>query len=147
MRERDRNDLSRRRFLVQLAARTGFVAGGLSACAVATPIRGRRIEGRIVLPHNELEDQLRDGPVVLVTGEDLPEAILLIRTEEGAYRALGARCTHLGCQVRPGKHVLRCPCHGSVFDLAGTVIRGPARKPLARYTVEGTENHLEIVVE
>ena len=71
----------------------------------------------------------------------------MIRTEEGAYRALGARCTHLGCQVRPGKQVLRCPCHGAVFDLAGTVIRGPAREPLPRYTVDATEENLEIVVQ
>ncbi len=147
MREPDPNDLPRRRFLVQLAAGTGFVACGLSACAAATPLRGRRIEGRIVLPHKELEEKLRDGPVVLVTGEGLPEALLLIRTEKGAYRALGARCTHLGCQVRPGKHVLRCPCHGSIFDLEGTVIRGPAGKPLSRYALEVTENHMEIVVE
>ena len=147
MPERDRNDLPRRRFLVQLAAGTGLVAGGLAACASAIPLRGRRIEGRIVWPHKELEDRLRDGPVLLVTGEGFPEALLLIRTEEGGYRALGARCTHLGCQVRPGKHVLRCPCHGSVFDLAGNVIRGPAAKPLPGYELEVTESHLEIVVE
>ena len=132
---------------MQMAAGAGSVACGLSACAAAAPLRGRRIEGRIVLPHIELQEKLRDGPVVPVTAKGLPEALLVIRTEEGAYRALGARCTHLGCQVRPGKQVLRCPCHGSVFDLAGTVIRGPASKPLPRYTVDATEENLEIVVQ
>lgn len=143
----DRSGLPRRRFLVQLAAGAGSVAGGLSACAVAAPLRGRRIEGRIVLPHIELQEKLRDGPVVPVSAQGLPDAVLVIRTEEGVYRALGARCTHLGCLVRPGKQVLRCPCHGAVFDLAGTVIRGPARKPLPRYAVEATEENLEIVLD
>ncbi len=144
MRERAREDLPRRRFLVQLATGTGLVAGGLSACAAATTIRARLIEDRIVLPHNELEEKLRGDPVVLVTAEGLPEAILLIRMEGGSYRALGARCTHLGCQVRPGKHALKCPCHGSVFDLEGKAIRGPAKRPLSRYAVEVKETTLEI---
>ena len=145
MREEKRKDLSRRRFLVQLAAGTGMVGGGLSACASVATFRAKLVEGRIVLPHDELEELIGVNPVVLVAAEGLPEAIVLIRNG-GSYRALGARCTHLGCQVQPGKHALRCPCHGSVFDLEGNVIRGPAKKPLSRYPVEANATTIEIVV-
>ena len=147
MGEKGRRDVPRRRFLVQLAAGTGLVAGGLSACSAVATFQARLVKGRIIVAKAELEEIFRVDNVALVTAAGLPEALILIRMDEGSYRALGARCTHLGCRVRPGKHVLRCPCHGAVFDLAGTVIRGPARKPLPRYAVETTEENLEIVVE
>ena len=47
-------------------------------------------------------------------------------------------CTHLGCiplGQRPGEPRSRyggwfCPCHGSMYDTAGRVRRGPAPKNL-----------------
>ena len=48
--------------------------------------------------------------------------------------ALNDRCTHLGCRYKwnPEKSEFECPCHGSAFDVDGSVLRGPATKPLAR---------------
>ncbi|MDE2726481.1 MAG: Rieske (2Fe-2S) protein [Gemmatimonadota bacterium] len=141
MRKKRRTGMPRRRFLIQMALGTGFVASGLSACATAANFRTRLAEDRVVLPRAELDEKLRADDVVLVTAEGLPESIILIRVDGDAYRALGSRCTHLGCEVRPGKHALSCPCHGSVFDLEGKAIRGPAQSPLSRYAVdeEGTD--------
>ena len=43
---------------------------------------------------------------------------------------------HEGCPINPPVHgVMTCPCHGSQFDLAGHVERGPAQFPLAHYDV------------
>lgn len=141
MRKKRRTGMPRRHFLIQMALGTGFVASGLSACATAANFRTRLAENRVVLPRAELDEKLRADDVVLVTAEGLPESIILIRVDGDAYRALGSRCTHLGCEVRPGKHALSCPCHGSVFDLEGKAIRGPAESPLSRYAVdkEGTD--------
>ncbi len=146
MGEKERRDVPRRRFLVQLAAGTGLVAGGLSACSAAATFQARLVQGRIIVDQAGLEELFRVDNVALVTAAGLPEALILIRMDEGSYRALGARCTHLGCRVRPGKHSLRCPCHGAVFDLEGNVIRGPAKKPLSRYELEVKETTIEIVV-
>ena len=146
MGEKKRRDVPRRRFLVQLAAGTGLVAGGLSACSAVATFQARLVKGRIIVAQAELEELFRVDNVALVTAAGLPEALILIRMDEGSYRALGARCTHLGCRVRPGKHSLRCPCHGAVFDLEGNVIRGPAKKPLSRYELEVKETTIEIVV-
>jgi glycine/D-amino acid oxidase-like deaminating enzyme/nitrite reductase/ring-hydroxylating ferredoxin subunit len=54
------------------------------------------------------------------------------RDETGALHAVSARCTHLGCQVafNDAEHTWDCPCHGSRFDVDGSVIEGPATRPL-----------------
>lgn len=53
--------------------------------------------------------------------------------------ALSRKCTHLGCTVnyQETENVLECPCHQSRFlPESGTVIQGPATRPLARFPVE-----------
>ena len=54
------------------------------------------------------------------------------RDEAGDLHAVSARCTHLGCLVRFNDAELawECPCHGSRFAVDGSVIQGPANKPL-----------------
>jgi glycine/D-amino acid oxidase-like deaminating enzyme/nitrite reductase/ring-hydroxylating ferredoxin subunit len=54
------------------------------------------------------------------------------RDEAGALHAVSARCTHLGCIVHfnNADRAWECPCHGSRFAVDGTVIQGPANRPL-----------------
>jgi len=61
--------------------------------------------------------------------------VAVIRDETG-YHAIGLSCTHLGCTVAVTPGELVCPCHGSVFDRRGNVLKGPADRPLPRYPVE-----------
>lgn len=76
---------------------------------------------------------VRDYPASSVT--PIPQAkAWLIQDEAGLY-AVSAICTHLGCLVSRADSEFECPCHGSQYDLAGNVLRGPARQPL---------NHLEL---
>jgi cytochrome b6-f complex iron-sulfur subunit len=66
------------------------------------------------------------------------DSILVMRTSPTALQAVSDICTHAGCSVlydRVGK-VLNCPCHGSRFSVSGTVLRGPAARPLKSYTIE-----------
>ena len=53
----------------------------------------------------------------------------LFRDEAGLY-AVSAVCTHLGCTATYADAQFDCPCHGSQFNQAGFVLRGPARLPL-----------------
>ena len=59
-----------------------------------------------------------------------PAAPAAAATGGGAvYTIAAANCTHLGCiptKVEEGVTGWACPCHGSVFDLAGRVTKGPA---------------------
>jgi Rieske Fe-S protein len=58
------------------------------------------------------------------------------RDEQGSLHAVSLRCTHLGCLLRfnAAERSWDCPCHGSRFDVDGTVLEGPAVQPLERRT-------------
>ncbi|MFG3549437.1 FAD-dependent oxidoreductase [Streptomyces sp. NPDC047725] len=69
-----------------------------------------------------------EGAVVRVDGHRLA----VYRDDDGALHAVSPRCTHLGCLVdfNAAERAWECPCHGSRFGTDGTVIQGPATKPL-----------------
>lgn len=75
--------------------------------------------------------------------------ILVVRTGDNEYKALGGQCTHAG---RPLSYVatrrlLQCNNFGhSLFDLEGAVVKGPAEKPLKSYTVMQQDNRLRITL-
>lgn len=54
------------------------------------------------------------------------------RDEGGGLHGVSVRCTHMGCLVKfnAAERSWDCPCHGSRFDLDGSVLEGPATKPL-----------------
>ena len=59
--------------------------------------------------------------------------IAAYRAEDGTLIERSAVCTHIGCIVHWNslEKCWDCPCHGSQFEPDGTVINGPAIKPLA----------------
>ena len=61
-------------------------------------------------------------------------AIVLGRDAQGLY-AMTIVCPHQGCYVARQGSDLYCPCHGSLFDSNGNVLRGPARAPLTHFAV------------
>jgi Rieske Fe-S protein len=83
---------------------------------------------------------------VIARGED---KIAVWKDSSGRAHALSASCTHEGCTVtwNNADGTWDCPCHGSMFNADGTVIHGPAVKPLSpvelperskpRYAAEG----------
>ena len=62
---------------------------------------------------------------------------------------LSSHCTHLGCKIKKVENGrLKCPCHGSEYDLEGKVIKGPAFKSLevlpAKVSSDGTYIEIEV---
>ena len=56
-----------------------------------------------------------------------------------SINVLSNSCPHLGCPVRwltntSGQGEFLCPCHGSIFDLNGGWVGGPAPRAMYRYT-------------
>jgi cytochrome b6-f complex iron-sulfur subunit len=117
--------LSRRDALARLAA------GSVTAAALTALL----VFLRVPIPSS-----LRERTLVRLGTPDrfpfnaftfVPEKnIYLYRTRDG-FKALSALCPHLGCVVASTGQGFRCPCHGSTFDAGGTVLGGPAPKPLS----------------
>jgi Rieske Fe-S protein len=74
--------------------------------------------------------------------------VYLRRPSSGDVEALSARCTHLGCTVHwvAAENRFQCPCHGSQFAADGSVLHGPAQRPLERLPVKqrGTDVYVEL---
>jgi Rieske Fe-S protein len=73
------------------------------------------------------------GALLVDTSKD---TIMIIRTSATDVVALSAICTHSGCSMNflPSQQLLDCPCHGSQFAEDGSVVKGPARRPLKVYS-------------
>ena len=68
----------------------------------------------------------------------------VVKTAEGKVMAFSPACTHLGCAYHwdAGKSEFHCPCHESRFSMDGTVLSGPAPRPLDRFEVKVENAHL-----
>ena len=70
----------------------------------------------------------------------------VVRTNEQTAIAFSPACTHLGCAYHwedEAQNFL-CPCHTSVFGADGSVLRGPAPRPLDRFVTKIAGNRLLI---
>ena len=75
---------------------------------------------------------------------DIPA--VLIRTQDG-LNALSLVCPHLSCTVEVLPDGFRCPCHGSLYDSQGGLLRGPSTASLKTLRVErSSEGNLVIYV-
>jgi cytochrome b6-f complex iron-sulfur subunit len=61
----------------------------------------------------------------------------LARLSDGGFLALSRKCTHLGCTVvwSAEKKQFVCPCHASVYDIRGDIVRSPAPRALDYFPV------------
>ena len=128
---------TRRNFLEKLGKISffGVLAGTLTS------------SGRFLLPNVLYEPPTR---FTIGTAEEFPpdsttfveeHRLFIFRRPEGLY-AISSVCTHLGCNVRwsAEENRFNCPCHGSIFDSNGLVVRGPAPKPLKWYELSRQGN-------
>jgi Rieske Fe-S protein len=90
------------------------------------------------------------GSVQLEFSSAIPP-ITINRETETLFHAFDSICTHAGCTV--GKFVptsgwMRCPCHGSRYDIRGRVLFGPAQNDLKSHptSYDPTTGTLEIRV-
>ncbi len=129
-----RRGLHRRDFALLVFGWVGTLGSMVAASAAA--LRG-------LVPNLLDEPNLRfraAKPSEYLDGTDtfLDEIRVFIQRKGNGYRAMSAVCTHLGCTVNPDEKTgegFRCPCHGSVFDEDGRVLKGPAPSPLPCYAV------------
>ena len=56
---------------------------------------------------------------------------------QGGLRALYQKCPHLGCRVPfcDSAAQFQCPCHGSVYNIIGEYLQGPAPRGMDRFPI------------
>lgn len=84
------------------------------------------------------------GVVSQTVGED---PVVVAQPTEGEFVAFSAVCPHAGGIVAPaGELVVRCPLHGSEFDLGddAAVLASPAKVPLTEYPLTLSGDQLEL---
>lgn len=139
------SDLDRRRFLMVAAG--AAAASTLPGCAslVARPVTP--VEGKIRLPFRDHPELARPGGYLKVrVPGDAPALLYVFALGDGEFAALSPICTHLGCTVNIDGAALLCPCHGSIYDRSGLVLRGPAPKPLTRFAASLSRDD-ELVID
>jgi len=108
---------------------------------VGGPAFRRRVEswtaiGKVAdLPSNEPQEleytsTIKDG----WRTTSAKKGVWVVKQANGEITAFSPLCPHLGCGYRWEAQAkqFQCPCHGSVYDVTGKVLAGPAPRPLDR---------------
>jgi cytochrome b6-f complex iron-sulfur subunit len=132
-----KESLSRRKFFVS-AGNAAIGIAALGSLGVTLDFLSPKV--LLELPRRFVVGMLANMQPNSVTF-DAEHRLIVFRDKQGYFYALSAVCTHLGCIVEwketgiPGhpEGVIACPCHGSIFNKTGDVIRGPAPHSLDRF--------------
>ena len=139
--------MNRRRALVVFVNSVAVLIGAsLSAVLAAFALRPASRREPQWLRAGSLDDLTPGVPVPRVVSRATADGwyrersratVFVVWDGDKTVHALSGTCTHLGCQVRWDAEttMFRCPCHGGVFDLHGTVVEGPPPRPLDRLDV------------
>jgi len=113
-----------------------LVGSGLSLGALLTLPSAGAAGSKVDIPLAKLEALKSVGGSIAIKVRD--KLLLLVRDGATTVRAFNPVCTHRQCVVafNAGDKKIKCPCHGSQFDLDGRVIHGPASRPLEIYPAE-----------
>jgi len=132
------SDTDRRQFFQQL----GAVLAAAWASACHRPVAGAAV-GPATSVNVNVASLTTDGATAVAPIPGPDGAPILVSRVHGKLLALSLHCTHEGCPVgsTPVNGVLRCPCHGSQFDLEGNVLHGPADTPLGQYETSYDARH------
>ena len=83
-----------------------------------------------------------------VLGVEAGGTLLALARAGAGWHAVEAWCTHAECPLSDGwveGTSIRCPCHGSLFDLeTGEALDGPAEEPVRVFPTRVLDGRVEI---
>jgi Rieske Fe-S protein len=135
--------------------RREFVAGGVVTaglmvigCAKTPKTTAAPSDGKVTLSLADHPSLAQPGGFVGVDVDGLDGPVIVFKDKDGNFGACSQKCTHLGCKVKYDidEALIACPCHGSRFNVDGSVAKGPAKDPLKKYAVEGTSDAVIVTV-
>jgi arsenite oxidase small subunit len=138
---------SRRSFVETMVGFAALVGLGVVLASLklptasSPPVSSAQVAGPKTAVANTSNLQV-DSPVYFEYPSGYPN--VLFKRSDGSLAAFSLLCTHVCCETtfESSSSSFYCPCHGSVFDSAGRVVRGPATTPLpsVTLTVDGSGN-------
>ncbi len=148
--QKDEGANARRDFLKQGAAATGALLS-LSVLGVAhaaettsnstttvTTTKTAVVPQTLQLSLKQHAALSKVGGFEIVPVPDGSDTLIVAHTDTSSFVACSAICPHRGCKVvydHADKEFV-CPCHDSRFALDGSVLKGPARRPLKNYATD-----------
>lgn len=116
------------------ATRVKLSASGKKLLKENANVAKRFVSDRLAKANAPDSASLLNGDGGIVTLGD--DKVAAYRDDQGSLHAVSPVCTHLGCVVSFNKaeKTWDCPCHGSRFQLDGSVIQGPAIDDLKKLT-------------
>ena len=117
------------------------------------PPKGQK-KGPITITLDTPLDQLKDGDTTKILAPTNPNSAFIMADgggdnaagdlafggyvvkNNGNVSVFAQNCSHLGCSINFNKDAktFDCPCHGSRFNIDGSVLHGPAADPLSHLT-------------
>jgi Rieske Fe-S protein len=128
---------------VLLGAGLGLVTAVLAACSTYGKKPGAASESSATTAAPSASGGSAPAAKVITKTTDVPvgsgvivDEIVVTQPTAGVFKGFSATCTHKGCTVdKVADGTIDCPCHGSKFNLDGSVAKGPADKPLEAQAV------------
>jgi Rieske Fe-S protein len=115
-----------------------MAAGALAACSKTEEKPAAPAESATTSADSAPAMTAAPGGDAIAKTADVPvgsgvivDKVVITQPAAGQFKAFSSRCTHKGCAVnKVADGTIDCPCHGSKFNLDGTVAKGPATEPL-----------------
>lgn len=104
---------------------------------------------QIAIPLGSFSELMIVGGSLVGKASGYPNPIVIAHLDETTFVAFDAICTHQNCTVSYNALNLTvdCPCHGSSYEgRDGSVISGPAPRPLTRFTASSDGTTLTITL-
>ena len=119
------------------------VAADLSSCSPKTaantfrpPVNNNQVE----VPLSMFETK----PFLVVSPAKYQFEIAIEKKQDNTYKALLLKCTHQDNQLTITGNGYTCNMHGSKFNKAGSILKGPAELPLQQLKTQIINNNLLI---
>lgn len=112
----------------------------LGGCGFLPLVKATHENGGLSFPSSAFAENLH----VIVRHPKLTYDLLVVKYPDGTYKALYMRCTHEDQPLSATHKGLHCTSHGSRFSMDGTVLTGPATRPLLTFPVTNDGEQLTI---
>jgi Rieske Fe-S protein len=115
-----------------------MAAGALAACSKTEEKPAATSESATTSADSAPAMTAAPGGDAIAKTADVPvgsgvivDEVVITQPAAGEFKGFSSKCTHKGCAVnKVADGTIDCPCHGSKFNLDGTVAKGPATEPL-----------------